>query len=364
MFKEVVTARQMINTMVLFIIGSAVVLGAGGQAKEDAWLAVLLAILLSAPMFFIYAKLNTIYPDQDIYDILTTVFGSRIGKLISLVFLSYGFILGALVIRDFCEFIQIVSMPETPKYVISLIIGVFCIYMVRSGFEVSVRWATFFCPMVVILIIVITLLSVPIMDISNLKPTLYNGLKPVLSSSFLVFTFPFAETVVFIAVMNTLRNKQDSYKVYFKSLIVGGFTLLLATTRNILVLGVEYASSLYFPSYSAASVINIADFLQRIEVLVALNFILAGIIKISICLFAACKGVAKIFNIKDYRPLAAPIGFLMINTSLVLYNSIMKLVDWAVEIYPYYAIPFQIMIPILVLIAALIKSKLTQSSKM
>lgn len=363
MVKEVVSGRQMINTMVLFIFGSAVVLGSGNQAKEDAWLAIIIAALLSCPIFFIYAKLNIIYPDQDIYDIVETVFGNKIGKLINLFFLSYAFILGALVIRDFSEFIQIVSMPETPKYVISLVIGVFCIWMVRSGIEVSARWATFFCPIVMISALLVTILSVPIMDINNLRPTLYNGLKPVISSSFLIFTFPFAESVVFTTIMNSLRNRQEALKVYFKSLIIGGFILLVTSTRNMLVLGVEYSSSLYFPSYSSASVINISDFLQRIEVLIALNFILAGIIKISICLFAACKGIAKTFNIIDYKPFSAPIGFLMINISLVLYDSIMKLVDWSIKVYPYYAIPFQIVIPVIVLFAALIKSKLVPNSK-
>lgn len=355
--KEIITGRQGVNVMVLFILGSAVVLGSASEAGQDTWMAIILAALSSVPAVFIYSKLTVLMPDKDLFDLAEFAFGKILGKVLNILYVWYAFHLGALVIRNFGEFIQIVSMPETPLFVIALMMGVFCIWMVRTGLEVLSRWATFICPIVVLSVILVTLLAIPIMDINNLKPVLYNGFQPVIKSSFMAFSFPFAETVIFTTVLSALKVKQEALSVYLKSLAICGGILFAIAARNILVLGTAYASGLYFPSYAAASLINISDFLERIEITVAVNFLLAGIIKISICLYAACKGISKLFGLHDYKPLAPPVGLLMIDLSILVYQNAMEMVDWAFKIYPYYALPFQVLFPLLILIVAWIKTR-------
>ena len=141
------------------------------------------------------------------------------------------------------------------------------------------------------------------------------------------------------------------------SICIGSIIIMAIAVRNIIVLGASLNSTLYFPSYIAVRTINIGDFLQRFEVVVAITFIFGGFVKISVCLYAASLGVAKILNIDNYRYLVAPIGFLMINLAAIIYESMMEMFDWATKIYPYYAIPFQIILPIIIFIVAKIKIK-------
>lgn len=363
MNKEIITNKQGISIVVLFIIGSAIVLSPGGEAKQNVWLAILLAVLMTIPIIFIYARLLSIFPGKDLFDILQEVFGKILGKIISLLFVWYAFHLGALVIRNFSEFIQIVSFPETPQLIVAAFLGVVCIWIIKAGIEILGRWAGFVLPFLLITIICLILLSLTEAEFNNIRPVLYDGVTPVLKSAFSIFSFPFAEVVVFMMVFCSIKSKFSTYKVYITGLLIGGLILLSASIRNVLVLGIGTASILYFPSLSAVSLINIGNFLQRIEIIVSVVFLLAGIVKIGVCLYAVSNGVAKIFNFDSYRPLVAPIGFLMMNLSGFIYRSTMEMFEWAEKIYQFYAMPFQIILPLIIFIVAEIKSRVGNHGK-
>lgn len=363
MNKEIITNKQGISIIVLFIIGSAVVISPGGGAKQDVWLAILLALLMILPMIFIYARLLSTFPGKDLFDILQEVFGKVPGKIISVVFVWYAFHLGALVIRNFSEFIQMVSFPETPQLVVIAFLGVVCIWIVKAGIEVLGRWTGFILPFLLVVFGSVILLSLTEAEFNNIRPVLYNGFTPVVKSAFPVSAFPFAEVVVFMMAFCSIKDKFNTYKVYIAGVVIGGSILLLTSVRNVLVLGVGTASILYFPSLSAVSLINIGNFLQRIEIVVSVTFLLAGIVKIGVCLYAASNGIAKIFNFDSFRLITAPVGFLMMNLSYFIYRSTMEMYEWASKIYHYYAIPFQIILPLIIFIVAEIKTRVGNKGK-
>lgn len=355
MNKEIITVRQSIGIMVVFILGSTLVLGAGGTAKQDGWMAVLLSILISSPLFFVYSRLLSLFPGCGLYEILEKVFGRILGKVIALPFIWFSFHLGALVIRNFTEFINIVSIPETPQYIIALFMILLCIWAVKAGVEVIGRWTSFTFPLLIAVISVITFLFLPILDFRNLKPVLYNGFAPVLDSAFSVFAFPLAETILFTTILSNLQKGSSPYKVYFWSLFIGGMIILLVSVRSLLVLGPESVSILYFPSYASVRLINIGNFLQRIEVSVSTIFLLAGFTKTNICLYASSTGLAKVLKISDYKHLVAPVGLAMMTLSTIIYSNTIEMFEWASKIYKYYSIPFEIILPLVIWIAAEIK---------
>lgn len=352
---EVITNKQGISIVILFIIGSAVVLSPGGEARRDIWLATLFGFAMALPMVLVYARLLALYPGKDLFDVLHEVFGKILGKTISLIFVWYTFHIGTLVIRNFTEFIQIVSFPETPQLAMIAFIGVLCIWIIKAGMEVLGRWAGFVLPGILVVLACVIVLSLTEAEFNNIQPVLYNGLTPVLRNGFIIFSFPFAETVVFTLCFCSIKSKFNIYKVLLTGLAIGGLILLITSVRNVFVLGLGTASVVYFPSLSAVSLINMGDFLQRIEIVVSVTFLLAGIVKIGVCLYAASNGLAKIFKFGSYKFIVVPVGFLMMNFSYIIYGNTMDMIEWATKIYHYYAIPFQIILPLVTFIAAEIK---------
>lgn len=354
---EIISNRQGITLIALFIMGSTLVLGIGADAKQDAWLAILLAVLLAVPMMAIYARLLSLYPEKNLYDILDTVFGKLFGRLVALLFTWYVFHLGAMVLRNFQEFIKVVAFPETPEFVPIMLMGILCIWAAKEGVELLGRWSQFIMIILSAIIVIVVLLCMKDADFDNLRPVLYNGVGPVISSAFGIFSFPYAETFVFTAVFTFSKVRNSPLKVYLKGLILGTVFVLLVSLRNLLVLGPDLIEQVYFPSYAVVGIVNIGDFLQRIEVTVAVVFLFSGFAKISVCLLAASKGVDYIFGLGNYRQIVAPVGLLMMVSSHIIYQSIMEMQEWAFDIYKYYAFPFQVLLPVVIWIAAELKAK-------
>jgi spore germination protein KB len=356
MQKEQITDKEGICLLSVFVIGSSLILGIAGIAEYDAWIAGIVGILMVIPMLFVFSRILSLFQGKDLFDILDITLGKVMGKIVAAIYIWYSFHLGALVLRNFGEFTSIVAMPETPMLVSLFCLGLVCIIGVRLGIEVLGRTTTYFFPILLFILVVIQLLAMPQLNFDYIKPILGNGLLSVLQPGFLTFSFPFAETVIFLGVFSSLKTKKSPLKVYFWGILIPGIILIITTVRNITILG-NMRDSFYFPSYAAVSRIRIGDFIQRVEVSVSTVFIFGVFIKCSICLLVACKGIGKMFNLKDYRSIVIQTGLLMIYFSYIVYDNSMDMNYWAFKVYPYYAFPMEVIIPIIIWILAEIKTR-------
>ncbi|WP_027627012.1 GerAB/ArcD/ProY family transporter [Ruminiclostridium cellobioparum] len=362
MRKEVITDKEAICILIIFIIGSTLILGIGGDAKNDRWVSGVIGLVLAIPFLLIYARIQTIFQGRDIFDILIILLGKIGGRFVAVIYIWYGFHLGAMVIRNFGEFVNVVVMPETPMFVLMVTIGAVAIMAVKLGIEVIGRTCAYLLPILIVIVIIVQFLGIPEMRTNHIKPFFSSTITSVLDGAFSSFAFPFAESVVFLGVFFTLKTKKSPYRVYFYGVFLAGLLIIAVTIRNILILG-PLGTSLYFPSHVAVSRISIGDFLQRIEVSVAFVFGVAALIKISICLFVTAKGVAKVCNLNDYRSVVIQLGLLMVYFAQFIYKDIMTMSNWAFKIYPFYALPFQAILPVFIWIMAEIKKNKITAKK-
>ena len=355
MNKEIISDNQGITIVSLFILGGASVFAQGLEAKKDLWLAFILGIIMVLPMIIIYARLHYIFQGKDLFDILEICFGKVIGKIMIILYIWFVYYFVADVLVTYGQFIRAVSFDETPQIILIIFLGILCIWGIKEGIEVLGRFSEVFIYISIISLFIIILLLIPDMNISNLRPILNEGIKPVLKGTFSVFTFPLVQTVVFTMAFSKFKRKRSPYKVYTIGLLIGATYLALLSITNILVLGVNTATSTIYPSHSTVAKIDVGYTIQRIEVTIAIIFILGGFIKISILLLCACKGVAKLFGCKDYRFIIIPISLLVINLSYFQYESVMYYFEFNRDIWPYYHFPFQVIFPIVIWIIAEIK---------
>lgn len=352
--KEQISQSQAYILMVTFILGTSLALSNYSESQQDTWISMLIALILAIPIVMIYGSILNSHPGKDIFQILEYIFGKIIGKIIGALYSFYFFHLGAICIRNMTEFVQITSFPETPQYLTALFIGILAIYILKAGLEVIARVNKFIIPLIIFIISITLVMVVPKANVNNLLPLLENGWSPVLKGSFPKFSFPLGETVVFLAFLNTVNEKNKANKIYVKGILLGGIILFAAIIRNILVLGFPSLTSSIFPSYEAVSLIDIGKFIRGVEIIIDINITFAGFIKVSICLLASCIGIARLFNFSDYKWVSAPLALLMMSFSFILYDSTMHMIEW-ISIYKYYAFPFQVILPILILIFGKLK---------
>lgn len=357
MDNEVVSDKQGIALIILFIIGSSSIVVPGLAAKIDVWIAIILSVLIALPMALISSRLHDIFPERDLFDIIEICFGKFIGKVIILLFTWFVFELSAQVLRNFSQFVTISSLDETPLIVPMISIGILIIFLLKKGIYVMSRWSETVIVVPISLIFLTSLLLIPKMNINNIRPVLYNGINPVLKGAFGALSFPFGQTVLFTMFFSKFERRKSPYKVYTIGLLIGGLLLLITSLTNILVLESDTASILYFPSLATSSIISIGNSAQRFEVISAIIFITGQFLKISLLILCSCKGISKIFGCNDYRFIATPMVLLMINVCYLLHDSIMDFYEWVAELLPYYSLPFQVFFPIIIWITAEIKKK-------
>lgn len=356
MKKETLSPLYAKCIIIMFIIGSTVVLGVGTLTKQDAWMAVIIAMAYVIPFVLIYGRLVKLYPEQGLYEIIEAVTGKVFGTILIVLYTWYAFHLGTLVLRNFAEFIHVNMLRETPHSAMMILVIITAVYLTKSGLVAMGRFSLFTLVILIVVVIVTVLGSLNQMEIHFMQPVLAADAGALFEEGYNIFSFPLAETVLFLTAASAVRKEDSPYKIYLWSILFAGIILISIVVRNVLILGPEMVSTSYFPSFVAARIINIGDFFARIEGFISMNFILSGILKISCCLFAATTGIAKLAGITNFKRLILPVSMLMMAFCEIVYTNIMDMFAWF-KIYRFYSIPFQIILPLLLWILAEIKAK-------
>jgi spore germination protein KB len=354
MKKEKISMRQMIFIMILFLFGNSAIIGLNANTGQDSWISLLMAMVFVLPLILMYGRIMKLYPEKNIFDIMQEVFKPVIGKILIILFVWYALHLATVILSIFCNFIKMTSLTATPKVVIIAAMVMTVVYVGLSSIQTMGRGIAVILFIIFITLVITMLLSFGrLQHFQNLFPIANHSIKELAKGAWKVLTFPLAETVLFLGMADAIRQRKNEspYKAYLYGIVFGSLILLVIVLRNILLLGGDLMENSYFPSYKSARLVGIKNFLERIEGLITYNFVIAGVAKLAVCLVAAAKGMTKFFGFKDYKVLVMPLGLLIFALCPVSNASIIEVFEF-LKPYQLYAIPFQIIIPLIVWIGA------------
>ena len=357
MNKELVSDKQAVSMIVLFISGSTLMFDSAQAAKEDVWLAIILAFTAALIVSLIYGRILTLFPNKNLFQICILVFGRWAGSIFCFLYVFFSIHLASLVLVDYSEFMAIVALNSTPKIVSMICVMLLVIWIVKEGVVVCGRWCELFMVITFLLVFASLPLFIPHLNINNLRPFLYRGVSPVLQGALGAFAFPFGEIVIFMGIFNNFKREKSPYRIYRRGLVIGTVLIFASSVTHMLVLGPEEMVRLYFPPYTAFQLIDIAHFLTRIEIVIAAGFLIGGFVKIVICLLACSSGICEMFSVSNYKLIITPICILTIIITISDFSSIMELLEWDLAVWHWWAPFYQVVLPITILICAEIKAR-------
>lgn len=354
--KGKITPYQLFSMMTGFIFGSTVILQNVTAAGRDSWLSTVLAILGGLGMVLITTQLSVTFPNLTLIEYTEVLFGKILGKCIGAVYLWYFLHLGALVLRNYGDLMTITVMQETPLWFFHITLALVVAFMVYNRIEVMGRVSEILLPFGVgFSFFISTLVTLSgIVEIKNLQPVLEHRITDILKSTFAVASFPYLEVILFTMIFPYVNIPAKTRKYTVWAIIVGGFSMLVILVENIGIFG-ETMPTITFPRYTAIRMISVGNFIERIDPIVLAIWIMGGLAKIGVCLYAFVLGLAQLLGLKYYTHLILPSTIMMIVLSILLYTNTMEMLDFAANVYPLYAFPLQVFLPLLMLILAAIR---------
>lgn len=321
MEKARISPGQLFALLVLFNMGTAILRVLAMGAEKDAWLTILLGGLGGLGIFGIYAALYSRFPKLQLTGYIKEIFGKRAGVALGLLYTLF-FIHGAARdLREGGELLASSVMDQTPVFVLNVIMIAAIGYVLIQGIEVLARTGQIFLFVLVLLGIASSFLLVfaGVIDLSRLLPVLGKGWGPVIETTLKqTIQFPHEEAVCFTMILPFLNRRGVGLGAGFAAVAASSLILAYTTALNVAVLGVEISSRTVFPMLQTISLINIGEFIQRLDVIVVLTLIIGDFFKVAIFFYAAVAAAADVFQVDDYRKLVYSIGLIILLVSIML----------------------------------------------
>jgi spore germination protein KB len=349
---------QLAAAIIVFEIGSTPMFLLGIDAKQNAWLSMLIGSAAGLLVLLPCLYLQRLSGDADWTDMLRRQLGRGFGGFIAalyVVLLAYESMRN---VRDFGALAQAALLPQTPMWFVMGVVTAIACYAVRSGIAVLFRMIELFFPALVfgtVMIILLFFIS-GLPDHHRLLPFLENGIGPVIGQAFPeLISFPFGQVFVFLLFWRYVREPKQAMRTSlaayaFVSLFLAGMSALTLS-----ILGANVATVMAYPFIEAVQLIQIADFLERLDIVVTLIVFFGLFVKLAVFYMASNLIASSITGISK-RVCAVVIGAAIYAAAFLEPNQTFHI--WlGIEVQPKYAWIYQEIVPLLVLGIALLRRK-------
>ncbi|MDD9265648.1 endospore germination permease [Paenibacillus sp. GCM10023248] len=351
---------------ILFTIGSSILIAPSGlayDAREDAWIAAILGLIVGLLLVTMYSFLRRQLPQNTLVGNCEELLGKWLGKAVSLLYFGFFFILAALVLRNLGDFISTQVLVDTPLQFTHIFFLAIIILGIRNGLETFTRTSEIFLPWVLTFFFLMFILLPTQMKAGNILPILGQGIKPVVRASVPLIGTPYLELVLFFTILPYVSQTKKLGKSFLTGVAIGGSLIVIVSLLSILVLGDDLTSVQMYPSFSLARRISIGNFLERLEVIMAGIWFITIYFKLTLCLYASATTLGEVFRMSEIRQLYLPLGMSLVVLSVVAYPDAAYFIQFASRIWVFYSATFGFVIPlILLLLAAIRRKKQTRSS--
>lgn len=329
----------------------------GPPGNQDVWISQLLSIpvhlFLTVPIYLLWKR----FPNQSLIEYSQTILG-KAGILIGILYVLYFLHVLSVFLYQWSTFITTAIMQETPVHFILALLLPFCAYAVMKGIEVISRFAEFLAPLVFVGLIIISLLLTKDMDLNVFTPFMEQSFSSILVGSF-VMSSRTSEILVLAMLLPYLNAKKGKVKLVFLSFYsIGAFFRILITITVLATLGLDLTRMQQFAYFTAVQIINVGDFIERVESIHLALLILSGFLSITLYYYIIVIGLSQAFSLKGYKPLVIPTLTIILPVSLALRSNIADLNEFlSYKIEPWFNLFFILFIPAILLLIAVIRKQ-------
>lgn len=352
--------HQFLVLVTLFTIGTTILVvpsGLAAAAKQDAWIVSIVGTGIGFIVIGIYHALVRSYPEMTIIQMNEKLFGKWIGKIVSLIFISMPFIYTSILMIYNGSFLTSHIMPDTPLPVLGMLMILIVVMGVRLGIETIARSAEIFIVFFFILFGFLVIFVSPNIEFENLQPVFESKINTIFGASLNLVVTSTINSVTLLMIFPLVTRNKDAIKSFYIGNFIGGVVIIVITLLSILVLGADSTARQAYPSFILARRINVGNFVQRTEGIIAVMWFITIYFKMILYFFATVLGVSQIFNLKHYRPLTLPMALIVGALSILMFEDVVKQQDFDIKVSIPYSITVGLFLPLILLLVHAIRKR-------
>lgn len=324
-------------------------------AGRDAWLALILAMLIGFPTAILVVLPGLRFPGQNFVQYCEYILGKIPGKLAAFLFVLSYLIILATTCRELSDLLLVALFPHTPIIVLIGSMSMVSAYAVNRGIEAIARVGEIVAVIVFGAIYLVVLMSIKDASFSNLAPVLEKGWRPLLSG--ISVQMPFLPQMIVVAfLLDKLDRPAAAIKATLGYVLLAGFTFTVIVTVVVGVSTSEYAAVQMAPMLTLARTAEIS-FITRNEALVIGLWVLGSLVRFSLFYYLVTSTLGQVFGLQDYRHITLPVGLIAAVSSIMMFTNIFELNRFITGVLAVYHPILFIGFPALLLAAAVIRKK-------
>jgi len=285
--------------------------------NQDIWIAVVLSIpytiLFCLPILFLSNKFN----DYTLVEYMEIIFGKFLGKVIGLFYTFVFLIFTIAYVSILAEILDSTMYPSMPTIVTISIMLITCSYISFKGLEPIARGAEVFAPFILTVIFIFPMLGFNNLDFKVLLPILKDSTFIDLNKGAIEIALKFADVLILAMVTPNLEKKEKLNSIFIKSVFFGVLASNFVFIISLAALGIEQTKHSNFPFFTFARLINVYDFIQRIESIYVISWVTGNIGKTSGYLYFSTVSFAQILNKKNNSKYIIPLALVTLIISLI-----------------------------------------------
>lgn len=281
------------------------------QANNLAWATVLIAWAASLAVFFLLASVTARW-QGDLVAVSERLVG-RVGAwLIGLYYALLFFLDAALLLRQFAENTIITALPNIEFNVVISWFMLFAVILIYFGLEGIARASYLLLPFIVAGILVVIVLLVPFYEPYRLLPWQGAGLGPTTVRGLLGGGLNVGILLLFVFA----PQFQTANTIRVAAVYGGGLSVILKSAViffYLLTFGVAKGVEKTLPFFEMARLAYLSRYIQRIESLFIVIWVINGVLAIAINLYVALYIVARLLRLPTFRPIIPAAALALLN---------------------------------------------------
>lgn len=261
------------------------------------------------------------------------ILGSIINILYIILFLFLLFVLSYTILN----FTINQLLVRNSYYIVAFIYSSLIALAVCKGKEIICRSSLILYFLLMISVTFGFIMLIPQLNIDNIFPIISTNYKTIINLS---FTIPSYSVLLFISVLclkkKDIIDKKKLNKRMIQAYIVGSFIVILFYLFIIGVYGIELASIYIYPEYYLFKKINLFNFIQRVENIMATLFYISSFSGICFMIYFIKIYFKDTFKVKNKNKINI---FIFIITIAISFFSIFMFTNYKIQIlilkFPY-----------------------------